>query len=182
MADMLRLHRLADEQPQLLQAALRALLHAAAYCDQPAHAPEVAAILAQPHYLDLPAEIIATSLPGADVRRAEARQPDADTSVFFANAANFPWRSHALWFLQQMRRWGYVGSGVELANACASFRPDLYANAAASIGLPVPSATAKSEGRHAETWSLPAAPLPIAMGPDRFLDGAYFAPDELQAE
>src|SRR2546430_16836333 len=28
---------------------------------------------------------------------------NTDVSVFFANAANFPWRSHAKWFLREMR-------------------------------------------------------------------------------
>jgi ABC-type nitrate/sulfonate/bicarbonate transport system substrate-binding protein len=52
---------------------LRALLRAAAYCDDAANAPAVAAILAQNHYLGLDAETILTSLPGA----ASRPQPNA---------------------------------------------------------------------------------------------------------
>jgi len=165
---------LAAHRPDQLQAALRALLRAAAYCDLPEHAPSIAALLSQENYLGLPAEIILTSLPGAAARRREARHADADISVFFANAANFPWRSHALWFLGEMRRWGYVAAGADLEAACGIFRPDLYTQAARSVGVPVPAATVKSEGCHAESWLLPASPAPIPMGPDRFLDGALF--------
>jgi ABC-type nitrate/sulfonate/bicarbonate transport system substrate-binding protein len=53
---------LAEYQPDRLQAALRALLRAAIYCDSPEYAPEIAATLSQSHYLGVPAEIVLTSL------------------------------------------------------------------------------------------------------------------------
>jgi ABC-type nitrate/sulfonate/bicarbonate transport system substrate-binding protein len=169
--------RVAEEDPDRLQAVLRALLLAAAYCDDPACASSVAAILAQGHYLGLPAEIIMTSLPGAKTRNGG--RCDADISVFFANAATFPWRSHAQWFLGQMRRWGYLAASFDPTAALAIFRPDLYEQAARSLDLPVPTAFAKSEGGHSGDWLLPAAPRAIAMGPDRFIDGARFEPGVL---
>src|SRR5216684_6632989 len=63
---------LADQSPSRLQAASRALLRAAAYCDTLANASDVAGLLAQPKYLGLPAEVIQTSLPGAASRRSPA--------------------------------------------------------------------------------------------------------------
>ena len=155
---------------------MRALLRAAAYCDDTANAPTVAAALAPQRYLGLPAEVILTSLPGAAARRAAGAGGQADVSVFFANAANFPWRSHALWFLGQMRRWGYVGADVDHAAAAAIFRPDFVAEAARALGLSVPESWLKDEGSHAAAWQLPANPAPIAMGPDLFMDGARFVP------
>lgn len=164
--------RIAEEDPDRLQAVLRALLRAAAYCDEAANAAAVAELLAQDRYLSLPAEIIRTSLPGAAAS-------DADVSLFFANAATFPWRSHAEWFLGQMRRWGYLDPMADLAAAAAIFRPELYARAARSLGLPVPAAPRKSEGHHAAAWQLAAVPTPIAMGPDQFMDGARLDADPL---
>jgi ABC-type nitrate/sulfonate/bicarbonate transport system substrate-binding protein len=166
---------LAERYPDRVQAALRALLTAASYCDTPAHAPVVAALLAQKNYLDLPAEVILTSLPGAASRQAKGPFAGVDELVFFANAATFPWRSHAQWFLREMARWGYVEGG-DPAGASAVFRPDLYAEAARSLGLPVPITDVKNEGDHTEEWSLPASPAPIEMRPDCFLDGARFDP------
>lgn len=163
--------KIADDDPARLQAALRAILRAAAYCDNPANAPCVAAILSERHYLGVPAEIILTSLPGAALRSRSA----ADVSVFFTNAANVPWQSHAQWFLGQMRRWGYVREGGT-DNAVTIFLPELYAKAARSLGLPVPTAPVKSEGYHCCSWSLPAYPSPIPMGADRFIDGLAFDP------
>jgi NitT/TauT family transport system ATP-binding protein/nitrate/nitrite transport system substrate-binding protein len=166
--------QVAEQQPARLQAVLRAVLRAASYCDDPANAASVAAMLAQDHYLRLPARVILTSLPGA--RGRNGGRHDADVSVFFGNAANFPWRSHAQWFLGQMQRWGYLDDTPGIDEAAAIFRPDLYAQAAASLGLPVPAASLKSEGVHAAEWTLPASPAPIDMGPDCFIDGARFDP------
>jgi two-component system, oxyanion-binding sensor len=165
--------RVAEAQPGRLQAALRALLRAAAYCDAPANAPAVAAALAQDRYLGLPAEVILSSLPGATWRRGRG---EGDVSVFFANAANFPWYSHALWFLGQMRRWGYTGANVDREAVAAIFRPDLFVAAARALGLSVPEPWCKDEGGHTEAWQLPATPAPIPMGADLFMDGARFAP------
>jgi two-component system, oxyanion-binding sensor len=163
--------QLAEGQPARLRAALRALLQAAAFCDDPANAPAVAAVLAQDRYLGLPADIILTSLPGAGVQRKSGA---ADVSVFAANAANFPWPSHAQWFLGQMRRWGYVGADVDDGAIAAIFRPDLFASAARELGLPVPQSWLKDEGSHAAQWELPAIPTPIPMAPDLLMDGAHF--------
>ena len=163
--------RIAEEQPARMQAALRAVLRAAAYCDDPGNASTVAALLAQEHYLGLPADIIATSLPGAPAMPAVA-----DISTFCAGATNFPWKSHAEWFLREMRRWGYLDADADAKSAAAIFRPDLYAQAAATLGMPVPTAWIKSEGRHATDWQLLASPHPIVMGPDLFMDGASFDP------
>jgi NitT/TauT family transport system ATP-binding protein/nitrate/nitrite transport system substrate-binding protein len=165
---------LVERYPDRVQAMLRALLKAAVYCDEPAHAPVVAALLAQTDYLDLPADAIVTSLPGAASRRAHTRFAGVDEVVFFANAATFPWRSHAQWFMREMARWGYLAGATDSAGAV--FRPDLYAQAARSLGLPVPTTELKSEGHHAQGWLLPGSPHPIAMGSDCFLDGARFDP------
>lgn len=166
--------RLVEEAPEHLQAALRAVLRAAAFCDDPVNAAAVAGILAQDRYLGVPVDIIRTSLPGAQGWSAGAG--GADVSVFFANAANVPWRSQALWFLGQMRRWGYLGPEADDATAAAIFQPELYAQTARSLALPVPDRFCKSEGRHASDWLLPASPAPVEMQSDRFIDGAIFDP------
>lgn len=166
---------IAERHPDRVQAVLRALLRAAAYCDAPEHAGAVAAILSQDCYLALPAEVILTSLPGAGLPTAPL-PANADRCVFFANAATFPWRSHAEWFLREMVRWGFVGAAAHPKAASALYRPDLYSQAARSLGLSVPTADRKSEGYHAEPWLLPALPAPVPMGADRFGDGARFDP------
>src|SRR5438876_851843 len=53
-----------------------------------------------------------------------------DFFVPFDKAANFPWKSHALWFYTQMVRWGHVEHTPDnLAIARDCYRPDLYRSA-----------------------------------------------------
>jgi NitT/TauT family transport system ATP-binding protein/nitrate/nitrite transport system substrate-binding protein len=155
---------IADRHPALTEAILRALLQAASYCDDRKHAEHVASILSSDSYIGLPAEIILTSLPGAEIRRTASAPPNADISIFRANAANFPWVSHLQWFLGQIMRWGYVAAGADLRPANAVFHPELYVRAARSLGLPVPAVDVKSEGCHSGPWLLLASPAPIPMG------------------
>ncbi len=116
---------------------------------------------------------VRASLPGA----AAGAPGIADISTFFANAANFPWRSQALWFLREMARWGYIDGALDLAAAAAAvYRPELYRSAAAAVGAPLPLAEMKSEGVHGAGWMLPTSGAAVAMGPDRFCDGAVFDP------
>jgi hypothetical protein len=76
-----------------------------------------------------------------------------------------------------MRRWGLIEATLPLGDiARRVYRPDLYTDALASAGAPIPALDMKSEGEHAEAWSLPASPGPIAMGPDLFCDEAVFDP------
>lgn len=168
--------RLAERYPERVQAMLRALLKAARYCDRPEHAPAVADLLSDDRYLHLPAEVVLTSLPGAAACRSQADPGNADQSVFFANAATFPWRSHAEWFLREMTRWGYLDGVRDPLTAMSVFRPDLYAQAARSVGVSVPATEMKTEGAHCSPWLLPASPSPIKMGPDQFMDAAHFDP------
>src|SRR5216684_3728354 len=168
--------RWAEENLNRVQRLLRALLRAARYCDDAANASRIAVLVAETLALD-PTAVLA-SLPGAASRAPQGVPRNADVSTFFANTATFPWRSHALWFLREMARWGYVDPGLDAAAVAASvYRPDLYRDAAHAVGAPVPVADMKAEGEHAGDWTLAAAPAPVAMGADRFCDGAVFDPN-----
>lgn len=158
-----------EDDPQTLHAALRALLLAAQYCDVAQNAAAVATVLARADYLDMPANLLRASLPGAET-----------PSRFFSHAATFPWLSHGAWFLSQMVRWGYLADTADCAAiAAASYRPDLYAAAAHELGIAVPLAASKCEGAHDQSWFVDAMPRPIAMEPDPFCDGAIFDPVSL---
>jgi len=123
----------AERQPDGLQAVLRALLRAQAYCDEPAHAEEIAELLAAPERLDVPAAALRASLPGA--------VPNGGVDLSrFAGAASVPRLEHAAWFLDQMLRWGRFGPEIDRAAlARAVYRPDLYERAAGgAIGPAAP--------------------------------------------
>ena len=98
-----------------------------------------------------------------------------DYLIYHRYAASFPWRSHAVWFLTQMLRWGQIDGSVDIsAVADAVYRPDLFRLAAADLGEAAPLVDEKVEGAHPDDWRLDEATSPIRMGPDLFFDGRLF--------
>lgn len=163
-----------DDHPDALGGAIRALLRAAKFCDGPENGSYTAALLSRRKYLDLDSHAILATLPGGG-------NPDR-TCVFFRGAATFPWRSQALWFLAEMRRWGLVEGSVDLRELAERvYRPDLYRAALAPLREPAPAMDWKLEGAHDEPWTVDGAPGPILLPPNRFCDGAVFDPDAVSA-
>ena len=106
-----------------------------------------------------------------------------DFHIFHRQLANFPWRSHADWFLSQMVRWGQVAPRTDMrAVADRVFRSDIYRAAASELGLPCPLSDRKVEGAHPDPWIIPTNGAPVAMGPDSFLDGSVFDPSKKTSE
>jgi nitrate/nitrite transport system substrate-binding protein len=168
----------AEQYPNTHRAVLMALLRAARWLDAHENRPQVAEILSRPAYVNAPKELIGMSMTGT-FRYGPDEDPVVmpDFNVFFRFAANFPWRSHAEWFINQMVRWGQIEGPVDVfAKAARVYRPDLYRDAAGALGLAVPSIDRKSEGTHGRGWILTEATEPLAMGADRFFDGATFDP------
>jgi NitT/TauT family transport system ATP-binding protein/nitrate/nitrite transport system substrate-binding protein len=162
--------RWADENPQALQGAIKALVRAAQFCDEPGNASYTGALLSRQKYLDVDSHAILSSLPGGAIA-------SANLSHFWRQAAMFPWLSQAQWFLEQMARWKLIPAAVDRpALAAQVYRPDLYRAAVASLGVSTPLIDAKAEGAHQASWTLDAAPAAIAMAPDNFCDGAVFQP------
>src|SRR5436305_9642678 len=137
----------AARRPEALTRLLRALHAAAAFASAPTNHERLAAVLARPEYLDAPAGIILRALQGRIVMRwGEAARAIPDFLEFHRCAANYPWRSHALWFASQMARWGQIAPSAEnFAAAGAAYRPALY-RAALSDVADTPRAAAKAGG------------------------------------
>ncbi|MBL8446768.1 MAG: ABC transporter substrate-binding protein [Zoogloeaceae bacterium] len=168
----------AERHPNTHRALVRALLEAARWMDVPEHREEVVDIIARRHYVDAPADVVASSMTGT-WRYAKTESPVKmpDFNVFHRYAANFPWRSHAIWFLTQMVRWGQVEQPINFLRIAESvYRTDIYRAAAFDLGIPVPPVDAKTEGGHPTNWTLKWAGGSIEMGPDRFFDGMSFDP------
>lgn len=111
----------AQGHPDELRAALRALIRASAWADEPGNHAELVALLSRPNHVGVEPEALAWAL------KSEI--------VFHRDAAGLPRREHALWFLSQMVRWGQVAPGLDLdAVADRVYRPDLFREAALSLG------------------------------------------------
>jgi nitrate/nitrite transport system substrate-binding protein len=165
----------AERHPRTHRALVRALIDVARWIDRPENRLETVHVIAGESYVDAPVEVIERAL--APTPRAGDDAPRA-AGTFYRGAATFPWRSHAIWFLTQMVRWGQVEAPLDFAALSAAvYRCDVYREAAESLGVAVPLGDAKDEGVHEGSWLLGDATSPIVMGPDVFLDGLTFDPD-----
>ncbi len=163
----------AESFPETHLAVMQALIGAAQWCD--ANRAELAGLLAQPHYVNAPLDVLLAPLLG------ENGLPK-DLVVFHDRAANFPWRSQAMWYLEMMKRWDMAPTSLDSRAAAEEvFRPDLYRVAALALGLPVPLTDYKTEGGHAAPWTLAKATSPMDMGTDLMLGGQTFDPFALRA-
>ncbi len=129
----------AERHPNTLNALIKALIEACLWLDEPSNRAEAARILSSPRYLNTPAEVMSRTLdlPGFH--------------VFQKNAANFPWRSHADWFLAQMVRWKQASPDIDIkATADRVYRTDLYRAAAREMGVDCPDSDRLPPGGHGE--------------------------------
>jgi ABC-type nitrate/sulfonate/bicarbonate transport system substrate-binding protein len=172
-----------DRRPLAVPALLRALHASARWAADPLNRAALAETMAREDYIGTPAAILMRALEGRLVLRAgEAATASPDFMEFHAHAANFPWRSHALWFAAQMARWGQVAASPEtFATAAAVYRPDLYRAALAPLGVDLPRADSKVEGALTRETPVASRHGALTLGPDGFFDGRPFDPDAIDA-
>ena len=145
---------LAGQKPDELRALLRAIIRGAAWADAPENREAIIAHLAGPGRIEATPMAIARALQ--------------HELVFHREAAGLPRREHGLWFLSQMIRWGQIDADRDLeAIVDQVYRPDLYRDAALSLG-PVLE---------------PALVFPDAVEPveTRLFDGVTFDPAAARA-
>ncbi|MES0171725.1 CmpA/NrtA family ABC transporter substrate-binding protein [Mesorhizobium sp. M0006] len=169
-----------QESPVPLAALLRALHHSARWCQDPGNRAELAGVMAQAGFLGLPPAVQMPILTGHLELGGGAELDVDDFFLPFDKAANFPWKSHALWFYTQMVRWGHVEHTPEnLVIARDCYRPDLYRSALKPLGVALPGANAKVEGALKVATAVGATGAGLVLGPDGFFDGQTFDPDEI---
>ena len=153
----------AQRHPKQLASLQRALYRASLWCERPENHPELARLLAQPRYIGAPTELLRQALGGKLTLTTNSTPVQLEN--FFTPArhnATFPWVSHALWFYEQMLRWKQIEfTANHVAAVRATYRPDLYRAALASINPDIPVVDTKVE---------------------RFFDGRTFDPKGFDAE
>lgn len=171
--------RWAEDHPGAHLALVSAVLEALAWLDSRGNRLEAAYILADSPYLNLPANILGPALTGKGALASRRSIVEADDFLIFHHyAANFPWRSHALWFLSQMARWGQVESPANfLKIAEGAYRPDIFRKAAEALGVACPTTDFKKEGMPDRCWILEASTGSIPMPGGAFIDRGSFDPD-----
>jgi two-component system, oxyanion-binding sensor len=170
----------AEQHPDTLSALVRAVYHAANWCDDPANHAQLAHVLAQPQYVGASAEVLSRGLSGKLLR---APGIDATTTneflVFAKRAATFPWRTHALWFYSQMVRWRQIAASDASAQSAAQcYRPDLYRAALSGVPADIPAADMKLE-EFGEAVSVASTSGSLSLGHQGFFDKRTFDPQQL---
>jgi len=166
----------ADENPNSYRACLGAVLETSKWLTSQKAMEETASVLSGHAYIGVPAGRILPALCGT--RRQTAgnivlNMPDFN--VFYRYAANFPWRSHASWFLTQMYRWGQVKHPVKFTDIIEqAYRPDIFRDVAREGDHIFPTIDYKNEGDHMHPWALPESNRPLVIAPGQFIDGRVF--------
>ena len=171
-----------DQRRDEVAALIRALHAAGSAVADPDQRGAIAELLARPNYVGQPASLIERALSSRMVL-AQGRSPERieDFLVLHREAANFPWRSQAMWLYSQMVRWGHASFSPEGYHAAAAvFRPDVYRAALAGTDAILPGASAKVEGAIDQPLGAPSVSGRLILGPDRFFDGRSFDPDRVE--
>lgn len=157
---------------------LRALDESAAWCDATENWGELARLLSGNAYIGVPPELIERGLSGSIRLTPDGESVDADNFLLLhRHAANFPWRSQALWIYSQLVRWGFIAQSSDAqTTASGVFRSDIYRRALAGGQTPLPGASLKVEGALGAEHGVASDKGTLTLGPDRFFDGLVFDP------
>ena len=129
-----------EDHPNAARALVTAVLEASRFVDARANRASVARTLADSAFVGADAAAIEGRLLGRyEDGRGNARE-DAHAMRFFGDGeVTFPWLSDGMWFLTQHRRWGLLKADPDyLAIATRVNRIDVYAQAAAQLGIALP--------------------------------------------
>jgi nitrate/nitrite transport system substrate-binding protein len=136
-----------ERYPNTARAVVMAVLEASRWIDASAdNRRRMAEIVAAAPYVNVPAEVIVDRILGRYQNGLGREWTDPAPMKFHADGAvNFPYLSDGMWFLTQFRRWGLLGVDPDYAAvATAVNRVDLYREAAAAVGVPLPSAPVRT--------------------------------------
>ncbi|TAK16705.1 MAG: nitrate transporter [Rhizorhabdus sp.] len=170
-----------ESHPETVDRFLVAMARAAAWSDDPVNRTELAELLERPAYVGQPAATILPAIEGRLLLRPGTEPAAIDDFMIFAGeAANFPWRSQALWIYSQLVRWKMVEPGPEAERKAAEvFRSDIFRRALADAALPMPGASMKVEGSLSNPLPVGTSSGSLTLGPDRFFDGRIFDPSRI---
>jgi len=152
-----------QENPEAHQSLIMALVQACRWLDKPANRSALLEILSLPTYLDK--VITPLGEPGKTLFHPRIQQH------FFRQSANFPWLSQFRWLLSRMVFRGQLPPALATTEPPENlYRPDLFRDAAAQLGLDTPAISEKPEGRHSHPFTVQGQHGPIEVGSDSLMD------------
>ena len=170
----------AQADPDLVDRLLQALDESAAWCDSAENRSELTRLLSSDRYIGVSQELIERGLSGSLKLTPDGDTADAENFLLLhRRAANFPWRSQALWIYSQLVRWGFIEHSAEAQmTASGVFRSDIYRRALGGRAA-LPGASLKVEGALGAEHGVASDKGTLSLGPDRFFDGLVFDPSRI---
>jgi nitrate/nitrite transport system substrate-binding protein len=125
-----------------LKLLMQAILEASMWLDDLTHRPEAAGIIGDTSYVNAPSDVIDARLAGKyDLGAGLGEKIYTDDYMLFhkSGAINFPRKSHAIWFMSQYVRFGYLPEAPDY-NAIADklIMQDLYKEVADTLKIAIP--------------------------------------------
>ncbi len=139
----------ANQYPETSQAMIKAIIEASRWLDASwDNRKEAAKILSKKEYVNAPYDVLEKSMTGTfQYLKDYKAEKNPMFNVFSNNYASYPYRSHAMWFLTQMYRWGQIDKPLNMKEVVERvYRSDLFEKAAKEVGYNVPPSSYKVEG------------------------------------
>jgi nitrate/nitrite transport system substrate-binding protein len=135
-----------QKYPNTTRAMLMAVMEASKYIDTTANRAAVAKVIASKAYVNAPVDVIEGRFLGNYDNGLGKQWQDANYMKFYNDGqVNFPYLSDGMWFLTQHRRWGLLSQDPDyLAVASRINQIELYKQAAAQVGVPLPAEPIRS--------------------------------------
>ncbi|OLP16188.1 bicarbonate-binding protein [Leptolyngbya sp. 'hensonii'] len=155
-----------ERHPKATKAILKAVMEAQQWCDRDENREELARILSDRQYFNLPVDVLLDPLMGkydmGDGRIINDKSMAVRYWTDSQGSVSYPYKSHDLWFLTESVRWGFLPLSI-LDEAKALIdqvnREDLWREAAQELGV------AAAE-----------IPKDTSRGVETFFDGIQFDP------
>ncbi len=125
----------AAKNPKTVKAILKALHEASVWLDVMSNREEQSKIVSAATYINCPPETILSRLQGKYIMGDGRIFRDPNYMIFSERNCNYPQPKYAIWWMTQLRRWGFTSDMSESAALAKQvMRTDIYEEAMKEIG------------------------------------------------
>ncbi|MBI1759829.1 MAG: ABC transporter substrate-binding protein [Acidobacteria bacterium] len=124
-----------------LKAVMKAVLEASIWLDDVNNRKQAAAVIGKPSYVNAPPEVIEARLRGEYDLGCDRKHTYTDDYMLFhrGGQTNFPRKAHAIWFMAQYKRFGYLTAAPDYKGiADKLILQDVYSDVAKSMNIALP--------------------------------------------
>ncbi len=125
-----------------LKAVMKAILEASIWLDDLNNRKQAASVIGKPAYVNAPPEVIEARLRGEYDLGCGSKHIYTDDYMLFhrGGQTNFPRKAHAIWFMAQYKRFGYLTAAPAYKDiADKLILQDVYSEVAKSLNIALPN-------------------------------------------